>query len=97
MRISDWSSDVCSSDLWKINRWHRGYVPLGQTKLDEQYTADQKESFNWGRATPEDHPDVRAGRVLTGPNLWPDEPAALRQALEPYYREMDALGRTHGV
>src|SRR3546814_2789328 len=25
MRISDWSSDVCSSDLWR----QRGYLPVG--------------------------------------------------------------------
>lgn len=77
----------------KINRWHRGYVPVGQTKLDDAYTPDQKESFNWGRPTPEDHPDVQAGRVLTGPNQWPDEPAALRPALEGYYAQMDALAK----
>src|SRR3546814_5853403 len=29
MRISDWSSDVCSSDLTKTQRWSRGIVLLG--------------------------------------------------------------------
>src|SRR3546814_2152180 len=39
MRISDWSSDVCSSDLWPCGRIHRaGYIfpPTRDAPLDKE-------------------------------------------------------------
>src|SRR3546814_8507543 len=31
MRISDWSSDVCSSDLWQLKHFHLGGFPRSKT------------------------------------------------------------------
>src|SRR3546814_4059866 len=31
MRISDWSSDVCSSDLFDINSWNGYFGPAGMS------------------------------------------------------------------
>src|SRR3546814_5860298 len=53
MRISDWSSDVCSSDLF-------------------------------GSELSPEHPRVKAGWPLHGPNLWPAAVPELRAAVEAY-------------
>src|SRR3546814_15948963 len=40
MRISDWSSDVCSSDLIDRNRWRIGYAGLSTTADGQGITTD---------------------------------------------------------
>src|SRR3546814_17934022 len=46
MRISDWSSDVCSSDLLQVGdllAQHGGGTDIGLHVLDRPYAADQRD------------------------------------------------------
>src|SRR3546814_18885892 len=52
MRISDWSSDVCSSDLW--------FAPVGVEPVDRPGFTDQ----NWKPYVAEEHRAVREGVAL---------------------------------
>src|SRR3546814_21084181 len=45
MRISDWSSDVCSSDLWRKAGWSAG---IGRTHDDQQ---EERCEENFGQET----------------------------------------------
>jgi isopenicillin N synthase-like dioxygenase len=68
----------------------RGWFPL-----DGELTAgrpDHKEGVYFGQEMEPDHPAVRAGRPLHGPNLFPDEPAGLRRAVLGWMAAMTELG-----
>jgi isopenicillin N synthase-like dioxygenase len=79
---------------------NRGYIPHGDERLarlrGDETPADLKEMFAIG---PYDLPD---DPYFTGPaaypsfaaNLWPSRPAALRPALEAYWRGVEGLART---
>src|SRR3546814_8943690 len=45
MRISDWSSDVCSSDLMKLPRRDGARVPYKYFTSEEIYTLEQERIF----------------------------------------------------
>jgi isopenicillin N synthase-like dioxygenase len=69
----------------------RGWFPLGG-----ELTAgvpDRKEGYYFGAELGPDHPRVRAGTPLHGPNLFPAEPADLRPAVLDHLRAMTALGQ----
>src|SRR3546814_7979046 len=57
MRISDWSSDVCSSDLVSYNDKHND--ANGENNRDG---ADHNDSSNWGAEGMSDDPQVIAQR-----------------------------------
>src|SRR3546814_10357744 len=42
MRISDWSSDVCSSDLPALNEWRIGWIPPADGTAAGATTAQEK-------------------------------------------------------
>ena len=70
----------------------RGYFPLG----DELTSGipDQKEGLYFGRELSADDPLVQAGTPLHGPNLFPAEPAEMRQAVLEYMDAMTQLGHS---
>jgi len=74
---------------------HRGWFRLGGENLDpsKQAQGDLKEGYKIGRDLGPDHPAVRAGLPLHGPNQWPDLPG-WRAVMQDYYDTMTALGRT---
>lgn len=80
---------------------HRGYFAEGEENLDpgkQVEAGDFKEGIKIGRDLPPDHPDVRAGLPLHGPNQWPKDIPGLdcarwRATMEEYYRTMVGLGR----
>src|SRR3546814_14001734 len=87
MRISDWSSDVCSSDL-----------PIGVVDLDEAFVAQHQRGLAAGaerqrvfdlRAQPQ--PDILA--IAAQPLLQP-HPARQLAAREPAERDNDLLARS---
>jgi isopenicillin N synthase-like dioxygenase len=51
---------------------NRGYVALGEERLDASKPGDVKSAFNIGLDLPVDHPDVLAGQPFRGVNVWPD-------------------------
>jgi isopenicillin N synthase-like dioxygenase len=73
---------------------HRGWFRLGGENLDpaRQAGGDHKEGIKIGRDLPADHPLVRAGTPLHGPNQWPSMPG-FRAVMTAYYDAMDSLGR----
>src|SRR5829696_460274 len=67
----------------------RGWFPL-----DGELTSgvpDHKEGIYFGTELAADHPAVRAGRPLHGPNQFPARPAGLRAAVLGWLDEMAAL------
>ena len=51
---------------------NRGYVALGEERLDSAKPGDVKEAFNIGWDLPSDHPEVVARKPFRGVNVWPD-------------------------
>lgn len=69
----------------------RGWFPLGGELTSGR--PDGKEGLYLGRELGPDHPALRAGRLLHGPNLWPDEPAALRPLVSAWMTAIEDLGQ----
>lgn len=69
----------------------RGYAALLEENTDPTARGDLHESFDIALEVPADDPDVKAGKVLYGPNQWPADQPAFRKALEDYHREMLVL------
>lgn len=69
----------------------RGWFPLGGELTSGR--PDQKEGLYFGTELASDHPVVRAGRPLHGPNLFPDAPAGLRDAVLEWMAAMTDLGQ----
>ena len=77
----------------ELNTFHRGYVPFAASTdrtstLGEAKKPNLSESFLMLRELPEDHPDVRDGIYLAGPNQWPTEPAAFQGVITEYNSAM---------
>jgi isopenicillin N synthase-like dioxygenase len=70
----------------------RGWFPL-RGELTSGIP-DQKEGIYFGAELGPDHPRVRARTPMHGPNLFPDRPAELRQAVLEYIEQMTELGQT---
>jgi isopenicillin N synthase-like dioxygenase len=67
----------------------RGYFPVGRELTSGK--PDRKEGLYFGAELPVDHPAVRAGTPLHGPNLFPAIPG-LREAVLRYLESLTALG-----
>jgi isopenicillin N synthase-like dioxygenase len=68
----------------------RGYFPVGAELTSGR--PDQKEGVYFGQELSADHPLVRAGTPMHGPNLFPDTPAGLRDCVLEYMTVMTRLG-----
>lgn len=64
---------------------YRGYVRLGEEKLDPALAGDIKECFNAGPDLAPDDPDVLAGKPYHAPNQWPDL-ASFRPTMLEFHR-----------
>jgi isopenicillin N synthase-like dioxygenase len=71
---------------------HRGYIGLGDAKMQGATRADLKESFVVGLELPADDPTVLAGEKLRGPNRWPAD-RAFRDAVYRYFAAVGDCGR----
>ncbi len=67
----------------------RGYFRVGDELTSGK--PDQKEGLYFGSELPSDHPLVRAGRPLHGPNLFPAEPAEMREIVLAYMAALTQL------
>ncbi len=75
---------------------HRGYFGMGGENLDprkQRYAGDLKEGIKIGRDLPPDHPLVRAGTPLHGPDQWPSGLPGWREAMQSCYDALVGLGR----
>jgi isopenicillin N synthase-like dioxygenase len=68
----------------------RGYFRVGDELTSGK--PDQKEGLYFGTELPADHPLVREGTPLHGPNLFPEEPPGLREAVLDYMAALTQLG-----
>jgi isopenicillin N synthase-like dioxygenase len=68
----------------------RGYFRVGDELTSGK--PDQKEGVYFGAELPADHPLVRAGTPLYGPNLFPAEPAGFRGTVLEYMAALTQLG-----
>jgi isopenicillin N synthase-like dioxygenase len=69
----------------------RGWFPLGGELTSG--VPDGKEGYYFGTELPADHPAVRAGRPLHGPNLFPEHPAELGPLVLEWMDRVSRLGR----
>ncbi|RQP22824.1 isopenicillin N synthase family dioxygenase [Piscinibacter terrae] len=67
----------------------RGYFRAGGELTSGR--PDWKEGLYLGTELPADHPLVRAGTPLHGPNLWPDAPDGLRETVLAYLEAAAAV------
>jgi isopenicillin N synthase-like dioxygenase len=68
----------------------RGYFRVGDELTSGQ--PDQKEGLYFGEELAADHPFVRAGTPLHGPNLFPTDPPGFREAVLDYMAALTRLG-----
>jgi isopenicillin N synthase-like dioxygenase len=66
------------------NPAHRGFSPIAAETLEEGLPADLKEAYDLGVECGPEHPEVRRGTPLHGPNPWP-ELEGFRAAVEAYF------------
>jgi len=71
---------------------NRGYVGMKVEALDPGKAPDLKEAFNIGLDLGPDDPEILAGMMFRGLNLWPDIPG-FRATLTGYYEAVWRLGR----
>ncbi|QEH34481.1 2-oxoglutarate-dependent ethylene/succinate-forming enzyme [Aquisphaera giovannonii] len=68
----------------------RGYFRVGDELTSGK--PDQKEGLYFGQELPPDDPRVVAGTPLHGPNLFPERPEGLREAVLDYMAALTGLG-----
>jgi isopenicillin N synthase-like dioxygenase len=68
----------------------RGYFPVGAELTSGK--PDIKEGIYFGTELPTDHPLVRAGTPLHGPNLFPPNVPEMRETVLAYMAQMTRLG-----
>jgi isopenicillin N synthase-like dioxygenase len=73
----------------KAGRAWRGWFPLGGELTSGK--PDRKEGVYFGRELPETDPRVCSATPLHGPNLFPERPAGLREAVLIYMREVERV------
>ena len=74
------------------SRNHRGYVPLLEENTDPTAKGDLHEAIDFALEVADDDPDVLAGKMLYGSNVYPNLPD-FREAIDRYYQELYQLGR----
>jgi isopenicillin N synthase-like dioxygenase len=79
----------------KNSSCHRGYFSIGSENLDpqKQKIGDFKEGMKIGQDLALDHPLVKAGLPLHGPNQWPDD-AEFVAAMQGLYQTLSAAAQT---
>jgi isopenicillin N synthase-like dioxygenase len=97
-RLRDLSREFFAQDVetkLKIRMALGGRAWRGYFRVGDELTSgrpDQKEGLYFGAELPPDDPRVRAGTPLHGPNLFPERPEGLREAVLEYMAMLTALG-----
>jgi len=88
--------EIAAKDALSIRHspHNRGYVALGEERLDASKPGDVKAAFNIGLDLPPDHPDVLAGKPFRSVNVWPDATALpdFRATMLDYFNTCHTLG-----
>ncbi len=98
-RLQELSRQFFAQDVeskLRIRMAHGGRAWRGYFRVGDELTSgkpDQKEGLYFGTELAADHPLVRAGTPLHGPNLFPAEPAGLRPAVLEYLAALTQLGQ----
>ncbi len=73
---------------------NRGYVALGEERLDAEKPGDVKEAFNIGWDLAADHPFVLSRQPFRGVNVWPeaDGLSDFRKTMLEYFNACQVLG-----
>jgi isopenicillin N synthase-like dioxygenase len=74
---------------------YRGYVRLGEEKLDPALAGDIKECFNAGPDLAADDPDILAGKPYHAVNQWPHLPAFRSTLLEFHHAALELVVLLH--
>src|SRR5260370_2070301 len=77
----------------EISHRHRGCLKLGEAVMHGAKRPDLKESFIFGLDLREDDPEVRAGKQLMGPNIWPPALPEMKAVLDAYYAAIVGCGQ----
>lgn len=72
------------------SNYHRGYGDISAEQLDPSRPMDHKETFDMQCHLPMEHPSVKAGKPLRGPNQHPAV-EGWTELLETHYRDMQAM------
>jgi isopenicillin N synthase-like dioxygenase len=73
--------------------FYRGYLAIGARGANLDRPPDLLEAFNLGQDLGPDHPGVKAGKALHGPNQWPPALPGFREAVGAYQATMHGLAR----
>lgn len=71
----------------------RGFNALNRTTMYGAENPDYKEFYQIGLELPADDPAVLAGQPLRGPNQWPTDRPAFREAMTDYFEAVGACGQ----
>lgn len=85
--------DKMKLDIMDVQR-HRGYVPNGGLYADAKKKPDLQEGYEVSLELPEDDTDYRAGNIMLGPNVWPENLPGFRESVYGYYEAVHQLGQT---
>ena len=90
------AQEIAAKDALSIRHspHNRGYVALGEERLDASKPGDVKAAFNIGFDLPPEHPEVIAGKPFRGVNVWPDSHAlpGFRATMLAYFDACHTLG-----
>jgi isopenicillin N synthase-like dioxygenase len=79
-------------DKVAVSGGHRGWLRIGEARMEGSERFDLKESFIWGLDVPPEDPDVIAGDRLLAVNRWPATPSRMRDVFNRYFTEMQRCG-----
>lgn len=78
----------------RVSERHRGFLSVGQAKMQGSPTKDLKESFIWGREFPPDALLSLTDNPLIGMNQWPAFVPRMKHVLNAYFEQCVDLGRS---
>lgn len=77
----------------RITDRHRGFLRVGEAKMQGSVAEDLKESFIWGREFSTSELAELAGNPMIGRNQWPQSLPHMSWALNAYFEECVELGK----
>jgi len=73
--------------------FYRGYLAVGQRGANLERAPDLLEAFNLGTDLGPDHPGVKAGKPLHGPNQWPSSLPGFKDKVGAYQAVMHGFAQ----